>query len=768
MFRPTVKRKIQQDPSSSQIHLPAVPDGEGQFDRPPPSSFTLYAYSATGCSEESYNASVDDIRRPSGLGRAASFSSYRSMPASPSFPPPSQNHFEESDLGPEEDNTPRSRTVSSPNLLRSLSMKAKAKLRSKRASISSVFQLSPAKAAEVTLPSPNPPHPSVSAPKIPQLPGEVVEIVFSHVPREQIPKLASLSHAFAAAARGCLYRRIDLQKLTDKQLEKLLALLASRLDLTELVQHFSCTTWPSFFNAGRHSKAVPATASSPDREDQLRNTLLTATFTLALQRMTNLTHLTLPSFDIALLSQHTAFGLKSITFLNTTISSEEVTSLLTWLDGQINISTLAFPNLEDFFPSQPSTIPSDNSMVPNTPYATKTDTPTYYLHTPQASNTHQPNSSFTHNNPYLKVSPVSTPMSPSFHLSVPQAALSSTSLAAPSVLFDSSTLLPMVTTLHVTPALLAHLIPVAPSTSTISSSSPRQSLAGLARPFLRKVSLNVSTNLYDGLRPSAIMSCLKGINQLSMRFSESVDRRTVEKMLTAVSSALGSSSDEEPEPESKQSGLESLEVIFKTKATLSRGMEDMVYRTLQSTLSRYSGLRNLKLDFVSNQRGGKSLPLIPLDVAVANSKATTTPGTVLASPEPIQDDDFLKVEDSDPGNLNESFKFPAFPLPPASPSLLPFPVTQSNTLVFSRSTDQVSNLSRPSSARSSRVFFSNPSRQSSLSSSDRSMTGSPDRHTTQERAKIETWVSHCPSLRTVTLSGMTWYNPVWLPALKNT
>ena len=56
---------------------------------------------------------------------------------------------------------------------------------------------------------------------------------------------------------------------------------------------------------------------------QRKDVLLTATFTLALEGMTNITSLTLPAFDASLLAHHSAFELKQLTFTNYTLSESD-------------------------------------------------------------------------------------------------------------------------------------------------------------------------------------------------------------------------------------------------------------------------------------------------------------------------------------------------------------------------------------------------------------------------------------------------------------
>ncbi|KAH6903903.1 hypothetical protein BKA70DRAFT_1387510 [Coprinopsis sp. MPI-PUGE-AT-0042] len=687
---------------------------------------------------ESFDESLEDIRRPSGLGRAASMSSKRSLPLTPSrmvFPQSSAAESQEDQGLLQEQHDGgyiRSRAKSSPNpsvgLFRSISLKAKNRLRSRRNSVSNEPD-----------PAPAPVAPNVD----PELPPPPASLSTSLAAR--VPGLARLSRVWSDAARIHLYTRLDLGQLKPKQIEKLLGILAPRRDLTDVVQHFTCTTWPHFFEAHRPSSATLASPSSPDREAQLRNTLLTATFTLTLQRMSNLTHLTLPSFDLSLLSQHSAFGLKSITFLNTAFTQEEMTSLFNWLDGQINISLLSFPNLEDYYPNGedgPPAMNGDATSSPNTPVVSRlSDTPTYYLNTP-----------------VVNPAPL-TPTTPSNHLTVSTAPWNGTAASSlslflpPGTSFSSLTLLPLLSTLHATPAFLSALVPTTPTGAV-----PSAGRSVLCRPHLRTVSLNISTNLYDGLRPSAVMTCLKGIDDLSIRFTECVDRRTVEKVLAAVSSVLGSIASEAGSDEGSRDsvedewqGLSSLCVDFKAKTPLSKGMEDTVYRALQASLSRYSCLSRLELGFTSNQRGPKSTssPLAPLDTKTAN-QSIKPPQPIIVTSEPEVPNGLPSIATSRSSGslasdmtddiLHEATN--AFPLPPPSPSVFALP----RGSVYNK---RISELGFLNGNRISKFFVEEDSREETR----------PNKLTPHEQAKVDLWVKQCPSLRMVSLAGTVWHNP---------
>jgi hypothetical protein len=125
------------------------------------------------------------------------------------------------------------------------------------------------------------------------------------------------------------------------QLQKLLALLASRKDLTDLVQECVCKMWPSFLyppsppqskkddEDDDGDRPVYMFKDPHQEEDELKNRLLAATLTLVLQQMSNLVKLTLPNFDQSLLAQHTVFSLRSLTFIYSKMSREEMLVLFT-------------------------------------------------------------------------------------------------------------------------------------------------------------------------------------------------------------------------------------------------------------------------------------------------------------------------------------------------------------------------------------------------------------------------------------------------------
>lgn len=100
--------------------------------------------------------------------------------------------------------------------------------------------------------------------------------------------------------------------------------------------------------------------------------------------------------------------------------------------------------------------------------------------------------------------------------------------------FTAPTLLPSLTSLHATPDLIELL----------------------GHRNLKDVQLNINTTIYAGLRPSALMSLLRGISSLRLVFGPDIDRRTLEKVLSAAGAALGSPVDGVPKTKSLLHTLE--------------------------------------------------------------------------------------------------------------------------------------------------------------------------------------------------------------------
>lgn len=165
------------------------------------------------------------------------------------------------------------------------------------------------------------------------------------------------------------------------------------------------------------------------------------------------------------------------------MSPDEQGELFLWLDGQSDIISLALPNLVE-----------------------KGDENSDHCHSLSKSRI----STSPHTSPNITPgsSPMTTPLSSSFP-----------PVHAPTPLpFSSPSLLPALTTLCAPPNLVALLAPRRP---------------------LTHATLLIHSTLYTGLRPSALMSALRGVKTLAVKFGENMDRRSVEKLLGAAGATLG-------------------------------------------------------------------------------------------------------------------------------------------------------------------------------------------------------------------------------------
>ncbi|KAF9483675.1 hypothetical protein BDN70DRAFT_873521 [Pholiota conissans] len=520
--------------------------------------------------------SDDDIRIPSGLGSAVTLVSNHSLPEPPSpfFPPETQDSF-----GPPQEYM-RTRAVSSPNLLRSLTFTVRGKIT--RARRDSIVVHTTVKRPQAQEPS----SPSLFSRFRFALPQEVLIHVLSYLPRPDVLSCSTVSRSYAAAVRVSLYNCIEFDTLSPPQSEQLIALLVSRSDLTDLVTTFICRKWPPFFLTDAHDQSGPVLDH--------RAALLTATFTLALERMSSLVSLTLPAFDISLLGHHSAFGLRSLTFLHRTASDACTKAMFAWLDGQTNITSLRFPHLDD---------------TPQTKSNSKNDSDTTHLSTTHSS----PNLLNLSNGsiPLLSPSPFSSPHTSPRSSSFMPASLPATpqSPTLDTQQFASPTLLPNLTVLCAPPSLALLLA------TPLASSDTR-------RP-LTSVSLNINTTLYNGLRPAALMNALRGhITHLALRFSETVDRRTFEKMLGAAGASLGTRMKDDSDPfmvhppilakERKWDGLRELDVGFETRGSIHLGRDESLYKSLQASLPRYNALSILRFSIAEDDTDdAPSQPPIP-------------------------------------------------------------------------------------------------------------------------------------------------------------
>lgn len=303
----------------------------------------------------SFNHSIDseddDIRIPSGLGSAATVYSFP-VPPSPQYPvqisyngspahPPLSQVYLNGDIS-------RIRALSSPNLLKVSSMRvtlSKRTLSRRPSSIALGLNNAPQPIPDESTPrssivlSPET-EAKTPPPKLDvALPPEIILTILSHLPIPAITTCATISRDFATAARTSLYTTLDFGALSSTQAEKLVTILVSRRNLTDLVMTLVCRKWPAFF--------MPDTGRDTIIVTHPNATLLTAAFTLALERMSNLVTLALPAFDASLLGRNTPFRLQSLTLLQHSMTDSYIHAAFSWLDSQAQITTLLFPNLED-------------------------------------------------------------------------------------------------------------------------------------------------------------------------------------------------------------------------------------------------------------------------------------------------------------------------------------------------------------------------------------------------------------------------------------
>ncbi|KAG6829207.1 hypothetical protein H0H92_005336 [Tricholoma furcatifolium] len=497
------------------------------------------------------DVSFDDIRRPSGLGRSVSFSSNRSLPPSPFTPIPEDSPFHPSTkLGVE-----RLRSMSSPNPPRGTGT-----------------------AMTLPVPSASMSRRNKDCPP-PPMPYEVVVNILTFTPQHAVASHARVSRDWSTAARPVLYSKLDLGTLRPKQVESLVTLLAYRHDLTDLVRSFECHTWPDFFPPSSE-KAAHATHPS-------FSPALTAVFTIAFQNMHHITSLVLPSFDNTFLRHHSAFGLRSFTILSNTMTADEITKLFAWLDGQTNITNLAFPNLLD----------SDNTStdlsltIPKSPhFPDSTHTDSLNTNTSSSLRTSSPIS------PFIPLTP-NTPTSP----------------------FNSLNLLPALTTLVATPFIVTSLITARPTS--------------VPRP-LQHVTLVINNTLYTGLRPTALLSIMHGITSLTLKFGAAVDRRTIGKVLSAAAllsvppTTTGSSSSSATETIGSDVSY-SKDLLQHLEMQLSDstpGADVALYKMISSSISRYKGImRAANQQDLIYKRGTAGVTKASVTIVFDNSDKSKSP-----------------------------------------------------------------------------------------------------------------------------------------------
>ncbi|KAG2354232.1 hypothetical protein BDR07DRAFT_626500 [Suillus spraguei] len=346
---------------------------------------------------------------------------------------------------------------------------------------------------------------------IQSLPMELLKTILSFLPKSDLPRIALVSAQLCDASRNTLYRILDLQSISESQVEKLCGTLATHASLAARVQSFSCHFWPATTSSDGH--LIPS-----------------LDFTTAFHNMSKLESLTLRTF-VPVFSQSPplSFRLKTLVILDDTISVEEIIDILHFLRNQSSLQYLGFPNV------------------------------------------------------------VENPFSPenSFHQRIFASGLA------------RETILPSLSQLHAPPRLTMAIC----------------SLLGQA---LHTVVLDVTTTLYTGFQPASLLRAIQGVSKLDVVFTHEVDKRTVEKFLGAAGGILSGSG------AANSHGLNVLEVEV-------HWMEDdtpeVLYGIIDAVISRFNGLRTLKLTTPFRSRQSQSLtpPLSGSPQLSAPSNTPTSP-----------------------------------------------------------------------------------------------------------------------------------------------
>ncbi|KAI0631717.1 hypothetical protein C8Q77DRAFT_1061776 [Trametes polyzona] len=272
----------------------------------------------------------------------------------------------------------------------------------------------------------------------------------------------------------------------------------------------------------------------PPPEDA--TSLETVTFAIAFNNMDGLRSLTLPRFDFRILC-HTTFSLQRLVLLCKTISGPEFHALVGWLARHPQLAVLSLPQLvlpelpPAPAPSSPSTAVADCAPLKPAPHTPPTpDTP-------------------THDSDDAAVPP---------------------SLSLPSLSFPAPC--PPSHESPIPPAVLPHLRRVHGPVALAAALAP-------GRP-LESAKLPIHSTIYDGLRPSAIMSALASargtLRTLTIKpVSTKIDSRTLERVVMSAGAELGDF-------------VETLEVHWVMD-------DESLYKLVLSVLGRFRALRTLRL-----------------------------------------------------------------------------------------------------------------------------------------------------------------------------
>ncbi|KAL1942271.1 hypothetical protein VTO73DRAFT_6335 [Trametes versicolor] len=337
-------------------------------------------------------------------------------------------------------------------------------------------------------------------PAVSRVSPDLLSVAFSFAPRPDVVALAQVSKTFSHAALRALYENLDLRDVSDERATQCIASLASRRPTAALVRSFACRTLPPTDDA---------------------TSFATVTFAIAFNNMDGLRALTLPRFDVRILS-HTTFSLQRLALLCKSISGPEFHALVAWLARHPELTALSLPRL--VLPALPA-LP--DTSAPNTPPTP--DTPTH------ESDATAPTSSTSSNcsSPSSSSSPQSSPI--------------------------PSTVLPKLRKVHGPVVLAAALAP---------------------GRLLESAKLPIQNTLYDGLRPSAIMSALASardtLRTVTIRpVSTKIDSRTLERVVMAAGAELGEF-------------VETLEIHWVMD-------DETLYKLVLSVLGRFRRLQTLQL-----------------------------------------------------------------------------------------------------------------------------------------------------------------------------
>lgn len=142
-------------------------------------------------------------------------------------------------------------------------------------------------------------------------------------------------------------------------------------------------------------------------------------------------------------------------------------------------------------------------------------------------------------------------------------------------------------------------------------------ICSLLGQTLQTVVLDVSTTLYTGLRPAALLRAIQGVSKLDVVFTHEVDKRTVEKFLGAAGGILSGSG------AAGSCGLTVLEVEV---LWMEDDTAEILYGIIDAVISRFDGLRTLKLTTPFRSRHSQLLTP-PLSGSLQLSASPHTPPT---------------------------------------------------------------------------------------------------------------------------------------------